>query len=70
MNRPHGSGFEEGHDTGTISLPRPFKQKIKDGIVAVSLANLCFANAWFTILYDTGAGLGVDGGENGCHFLF
>jgi hypothetical protein len=44
------------HDTGTISLPRPFKQKIKDGLVALSLANLCFANAWFTILYDTDKG--------------
>ncbi len=56
MNELHGSRFEEGHDTGTISLPRPFKQKIKDGIVALSLANLCFANAWFTILYDEDKG--------------
>jgi hypothetical protein len=56
LNRLRGSGFEEGHDTGTILLPRPFKQKIKDGIVALSLANLCFANAWFTILYDTDRG--------------
>ena len=56
MNRPADSRFEEGHDTGTISLPRPLKQRIKDGIVALSLANLCFANAWFTILYDTDKG--------------
>jgi Sulfatase len=56
LNRRHDHGFEEGHDTGTISLPRPFKQKIKDGLVALSLANLCFANAWFTILYDADKG--------------
>ena len=56
MNHLHGSRFEEGHDTGTIPLPRPLKQKIKDGIVALSLANLCFANAWFTILYDEDKG--------------
>jgi hypothetical protein len=56
LNRLHGSSFEEGHDPGTIPLPRPLKQKIKDGIVALSLANLCFANAWFTILYDTDRG--------------
>ena len=37
-------------------MPPPLKRKIKDGIVAVSLANLCFANAWFTILYDTDKG--------------
>jgi hypothetical protein len=37
-------------------LPQSLKHKIKDGIVAVSLANLCFANAWFTILYDTDQG--------------
>ena len=41
------------HQEGTVQLPQPLKRKIKDGIVAVSLANLCFANAWFTILYDT-----------------
>ena len=37
---------------GTIPLPQSFKQKIEDGIVALSLASLCFGNAWFTILYD------------------
>jgi hypothetical protein len=41
------------HHEGTIPLPQSLKHKIKDGIVAVSLANLCFANAWFNILYDT-----------------
>jgi len=56
LNCAPGSQFEEGHDTGTIALARPFKQKIKDGIVALSLTNLCFANAWFTILYDADRG--------------
>ena len=46
----------EVHAAGTIPLPHSLKQKIKDGIVALSLANLCFANAWFTILYDTDRG--------------
>ena len=50
----HASGVE--HLDGTVPLPHSLKQKIKDGIVAVSLANLCFANAWFTILYDTDRG--------------
>jgi hypothetical protein len=40
------------HYEGTIPLPEPLKQKIKDGIVALSLANLCFTGAWFTLLYD------------------
>jgi hypothetical protein len=44
------------HQEGTVPLPPPLKRKIKDGIVAVSLANLCFTNAWFTILYDTDKG--------------
>jgi hypothetical protein len=56
LNRQPGSRLEAGHDPGTILLPQPFKQKIKDGIVAWSLANLCFANAWFTILYDADQG--------------
>jgi hypothetical protein len=32
---------------GTVPLPHLVKQKIKDGLVAVSLANLCFISAWF-----------------------
>jgi hypothetical protein len=48
-----GVHFEEGHDTGTVSLPRPLKQKIKDAIVAVSLANLCFIKSSFDLLWDT-----------------
>jgi hypothetical protein len=50
----HGSGEE--HHVGTVPLPHSLKQKIKDGIVALSLANLCFTTAWFTILYDTDLG--------------
>jgi hypothetical protein len=56
LSHRRGSGFEEGHGTGTILLPHPIKQKIKDGLVALSLANLCFANAWFSILDDTDKG--------------
>jgi hypothetical protein len=44
------------HGEDTVHLPRPLKRKIKDGIVALSLANLCFGNAWFNILYDTSKG--------------
>jgi hypothetical protein len=40
------------HHEGTVPLPQPLKRKIKDGIVALSLANLCFATSWFTILFD------------------
>ena len=56
MNRPASNALAPEHDEGTIPLPHPLKQKIKDGIVALSLANLCFGNAWFTILYDTDRG--------------
>jgi hypothetical protein len=42
----------ERHDAETIPLPRPLKEKIRDGIVAMSLANLCFVTAWFNTLYD------------------
>jgi hypothetical protein len=44
------------HPEGAVPLPRPFKQKIKDGIVAFSLANLCFISAWFSQLYDADFG--------------
>ncbi|MGA2241833.1 MAG: sulfatase-like hydrolase/transferase [Verrucomicrobiota bacterium] len=40
------------HYEGTIPLPQPLKQKVKDGLVAFSAANLCFTSAWFTMLYD------------------
>ena len=37
---------------GAIPLPQPLKQKIKDGIVAVSLANLIFVRSSFDMLFD------------------
>jgi hypothetical protein len=39
-------------DTETIPLPGPLKQKIKDALVALSLANLCFINTWGRPLID------------------
>ena len=53
MSTPTPTTPPAEHYEGTVPLPQPLKRRIKDGIVAVSLANLCFANAWFTILYDT-----------------
>jgi hypothetical protein len=41
------------HEKGTIRLPHPIKQKIKDGIVAVSVANFCFLNSGFDLLFDS-----------------
>jgi hypothetical protein len=40
------------HGGDTIPLPQPLKQKIKDGIVAVSLANLIFLRSTFDMLFD------------------
>ena len=56
MSAPTPTAPPAEHYEGTVRLPQPLKRRIKDGIVAVSLANLCFANAWFTILYDTDKG--------------
>jgi len=42
-----------GQCEGTIPIPRLLKQKIKDGIVALSLANLCFINTWGRPLIDS-----------------
>jgi hypothetical protein len=39
-------------DGGTIRLPHPLKRKIKDGLVALSLANLCFIKVGFDLLSD------------------
>ncbi|MGA3267576.1 MAG: sulfatase-like hydrolase/transferase [Verrucomicrobiota bacterium] len=52
MNPQTAAHFEEGHDTGTVPLPRPLKQKIKDALVAVSMANLCFLLVSFDLLSD------------------
>jgi hypothetical protein len=40
------------HHEGIVPLPHSLKQKIKDGIVAVSLANLCFIKVGFDLLSD------------------
>jgi hypothetical protein len=40
------------HDEGTIRLPQPLKRKIKDGLVALSLANLGFIKVSFDLLSD------------------
>jgi sulfatase-like protein len=37
---------------GSLPLPHPVKEKIRDVIVALSLANLCFIGSWFNSLYD------------------
>lgn len=52
MNQPGNRTPKEGPDEGTVPLPRPFKQKIKDGLVALSLANLCFIKVAFDLLSD------------------
>ena len=36
---------------GYIPLPRPLKRKIKDGIVALAVANWCFVEVWFRLLF-------------------
>ena len=52
MNRPASNALAPEHDEGTIPLPHSLKQKIKEAIVAVSLANFCFLNASFDLLFD------------------
>jgi hypothetical protein len=44
------------HHEDTVPLPRPLKRKIKDGIVAVSLANLCFIGVWYRLFSNLGLG--------------
>ena len=36
----------------TVPLPEPLKQKIKDALVALSLANLCLLKVSFDLLSD------------------
>ena len=52
MNPATAAHLEAGHDTGTVPLPHPLKQKIKDAIVAVSMGNLCFLLVGFDLLSD------------------
>ena len=42
--------------TATPAPARLFRQRIKDGLVALSLANLCFFSAWYMLLYDVDHG--------------
>jgi len=46
------SATQKNPDAGSIPLPPPLKEKIKDACAALSLANLCFITAWFDSLYD------------------
>jgi hypothetical protein len=50
-----GAGGGEHHDN-TIPLSRSLKQKIQDGLVALSLSHLCLISAWFSQLYDADFG--------------
>ncbi len=52
MSAPAQTTPPAEHHEGIIPLPQPLKQKIKDGIVAVSLANLCFIKVGFDLLFD------------------
>jgi hypothetical protein len=44
------------HPAGSVPLPHGLKQKIRDAILALSLANLCFLPAWFSQLADADFG--------------
>ena len=43
---------DDSHSGGAVPLPHSVKQKIKDGLVALSLANLCFLKVGFDLLSD------------------
>jgi hypothetical protein len=42
-------------EQGTVPLPRPVKEKVKQALVAVSLANLLFLRPSFDLLFDQNA---------------
>jgi hypothetical protein len=46
LNEPQKKPLTPVDHAGTVPLPHLLKQKIKDGVLAVSLANLCFVSAW------------------------
>ena len=52
MNRSSQSSAAHDDADGTIPLPHPVMRKIKDGLVALSLANLCFVKVGFDLLSD------------------
>jgi hypothetical protein len=50
---PPASPAPAGENTGGfIPLPYPLKRKIKDGMVALAVANGCFFRAWSGLLFD------------------
>ena len=49
MSDPVPSANQYG---GTVPLPDSVKRKIKKGIVAISVANFCFLNSGFDLLFD------------------
>jgi len=52
LKRPGKDRPADGSEEGTVPLPKPLKHKIKDGLVALSLANLCFLKVGFDLLSD------------------
>jgi hypothetical protein len=52
LNSSRPNAAAPNHAEGTIPLPHPLKNKIKDGLVALSLANLCFIKVGFDLLSD------------------
>ena len=52
MNRPNQDRPAEIKDEGTLPLPRLLKLRIKDSLVALSLANLCFIKVGFDLLSE------------------
>jgi hypothetical protein len=52
LNQPGRHTPTGGPDEGAVPLPGTLKQKIKDAIVALSLANLCFIKVSFDLLSD------------------
>lgn len=46
------AGLAAEPDADTVPLPHPVKQKIKDALVALSLANLVFLRPTFDLLFD------------------
>ena len=56
MSGPQKNSPAAVDHAGTVPLPHLLKQRIKDGLVALSLANLCFVSAWFHPLNDADFG--------------
>lgn len=52
MNPPAHDAPAANEHGGYIPLPRPLKQKIKDGMVALTMAAWCFVRPWSHLLFD------------------